>query len=70
MAQGPAPRRDGVERPAQAAPLCGRIAGLTSMGDLADRAPRVMANGELLCLERRGGALLRDLAGCLAAQGA
>jgi flavorubredoxin len=34
----------------QAAPLCGRIAALTSMGDLADRAPRALADGELLSL--------------------
>lgn len=36
----------------QAAPLCGRIAALTSMGDLADRPPRALADGELLCLGR------------------
>lgn len=36
----------------QAAPLCGRIAALTSMNDLADRAPRALADGELLCLGR------------------
>ena len=31
-----------------ASPLCGRIAALVSMNDLADRPPRVMADGELL----------------------
>ena len=31
-----------------AAPLCGRIAAMVSMNDLADRPPRVMADGELL----------------------
>lgn len=31
-----------------AVPLCSRIAALVSMNDLADRAPRVMADGELL----------------------
>jgi flavorubredoxin len=38
----------------RAAPLCGRIAALTSMGDLADRAPRALADGELLSLGRHG----------------
>ena len=36
----------------QAAPLCGRIAAMTSVGDLADRAPRALADGELLSLGR------------------
>ncbi|WP_066335531.1 MBL fold metallo-hydrolase [Azohydromonas lata] len=36
----------------QAAPLCGRIAAMTSMEDLAERAPRALADGELLCLGR------------------
>ena len=31
-----------------AVPLCGRIAAMVSMNDLADRPPRVMADGELL----------------------
>ena len=31
-----------------ASPLCGRIAALVSMNDLADRPPRMMADGELL----------------------
>ena len=31
-----------------ALPLCGRIAALVSMNDLADRPPRVMVDGELL----------------------
>ena len=33
-------------------PLCGRIAGLVSIGDLADRAPRILADGEALDLGR------------------
>ncbi len=34
----------------QAEPLCGNIAAMTSIGDVADRAPRAMADGELLSL--------------------
>ena len=33
-----------------AVPLCGSIAAMVSMGDLADRAPRALANGEELVL--------------------
>ncbi|WP_280156266.1 MBL fold metallo-hydrolase [Piscinibacter sp. XHJ-5] len=36
----------------QAVPLCGRIAALVSIGDLADRPPRVLADGETLSLGR------------------
>jgi flavorubredoxin len=36
----------------QAAPLCGGIAAMTSVGDLADRPPRAMADAELLSLGR------------------
>lgn len=36
----------------RAVPLCGQIANLVSMNDLADRAPRAMADGELLRLGR------------------
>jgi flavorubredoxin len=32
------------------APLCGRVAAMVSIGDLADRAPRALADGELLPL--------------------
>jgi flavorubredoxin len=35
-----------------AAPLCGAIAAMTSIDDLADRPPRVLADGELLSLGR------------------
>jgi flavorubredoxin len=35
-----------------AAPLCGGIAAMTSVADLADRAPRVLADGETLSLGR------------------
>ncbi len=34
----------------QSAPLCGAIAAMTSVGDMADRPPRVIADGELLSL--------------------
>ena len=34
----------------QAAPLCGTVAALVSIGDLADRAPRALADGERLPL--------------------
>ncbi len=36
----------------QAVPVCGRIAALVSIGDLADRAPRPMADDETLALGR------------------
>jgi flavorubredoxin len=36
----------------RAVPLCGQIANLVSMNDLANRAPRAMADGELLPLGR------------------
>ncbi|VTU45476.1 MBL fold metallo-hydrolase [Variovorax sp. PBL-E5] len=36
----------------QAVPLCGGIAAMTSMGDLADRPPRALADGEELALGR------------------
>src|ERR1051325_4590890 len=32
----------------QAAPLCGRIAAMTSINDMADRPPVALADGELL----------------------
>lgn len=35
-----------------AAPLCGRIAAMVSMTDIADRPPRSLADGELLALGR------------------
>lgn len=34
----------------QSAPLCGSIAAMVSINDLADRAPRAMADGEVLSL--------------------
>ena len=34
----------------QSVPLCGTVAAMTSINDLADRAPRALANGELLPL--------------------
>jgi len=36
----------------EAVPLCGHVAAMVSLGDLADRAPRPMADGEQLCLGR------------------
>lgn len=36
----------------QAVPLCGRIAATVSIGDLADRPPRALADGERLVLGR------------------
>ncbi|MCE7877832.1 MAG: MBL fold metallo-hydrolase, partial [Betaproteobacteria bacterium PRO3] len=36
-----------------AVPLCGRIAALVSIGDLADRPPRPLADGEALSLGAR-----------------
>lgn len=37
----------------RAAPLCGRIAAMTSIEDMADRAPRVLADGEAIVTGRR-----------------
>jgi flavorubredoxin len=34
----------------QAAPLCGRVAAMVSINDLADRPPRALADGELITL--------------------
>jgi flavorubredoxin len=36
----------------QSVPLCGTVAAMVSIGDLADRAPRALADGELLVLGR------------------
>lgn len=36
----------------QAAPLCGSVAAMVSIGDLADRPPRALADGEALSLGR------------------
>jgi flavorubredoxin len=36
----------------RAEPVCSRIAAMVSIGDLADRAPRALADGELLSLGR------------------
>jgi len=37
----------------QALPLCGTVAALVSMNDLADRAPRALADGETITTGRR-----------------
>jgi len=37
----------------EAVPLCSQVAALVSMNDLADRAPRALADGERLSLGRR-----------------
>ena len=36
----------------RAQPLCSRVAAMVSIGDLADRAPRALADGEVLSLGR------------------
>ena len=36
----------------QAVPLCGQVAGLVSVNDMADRTPRTMADNEVLSLGR------------------
>jgi flavorubredoxin len=36
----------------QASPLCGTVAAMVSIGDLADRAPRALADGEAISLGR------------------
>ena len=38
----------------QSVPLCGTVAAMVSIGDLADRAPRALADGELLSLGKHG----------------
>ncbi len=42
-----------LEAAPHATPLCGSIAAMVSVGDLADRAPRALADGELLSLGNR-----------------
>jgi flavorubredoxin len=42
-----------LEAAPHAAPLCGQIAAMVSINDLADRAPRPMADGEVLSLGNR-----------------
>jgi flavorubredoxin len=37
----------------QSSPLCGQVASLVSVNDMADRAPRAMADGEVLSLGSR-----------------
>lgn len=34
----------------QSVPVCGKVAAMVSIGDLADRPPRALADGEVLCL--------------------
>ncbi|MBI3447676.1 MAG: MBL fold metallo-hydrolase [Acidobacteria bacterium] len=36
-----------------AVPLCGRVAAMVSVGDVADRPPRAMSDGEILSLGKR-----------------
>ncbi|RRQ21567.1 oxygen-binding di-iron domain-containing protein [Thiohalobacter thiocyanaticus] len=36
----------------QSTPLCGTVAGMVSIADMADRAPRTLADGEMLALGR------------------
>ncbi|HYD12156.1 MAG TPA: MBL fold metallo-hydrolase [Allosphingosinicella sp.] len=42
-----------LEAAPHATPLCGQIAAMVSVNDLADRAPRAMADGEVLSLGNR-----------------
>ena len=42
-----------LEAAPRAAPLCGQIAAMVSINDLADRAPRALADGEALSLGNR-----------------
>lgn len=41
-----------LEAAAEAEPLCGDIAAMVSIGDMADRPPRALADGEVLSLGR------------------
>ncbi len=43
-----------LERAPNAEPLCGEIAAMVSVGDMADRPPRAMADGETVELGRHG----------------
>ena len=47
----------------QAAPLCGRIGAMLSIQDVADRPPRVLADGEQAAGEHRIAAEMRDADG-------
>ncbi len=42
-----------LEAAGQAIPVCGTVAAMVSISDLADRAPRALADGELLALGKR-----------------
>ena len=44
---------DWIAAAPQSAPLCGTVAAMVSISDLADRAPRALADGELLVLGKR-----------------
>ena len=46
----------------QSVPLCGTVAAMVSIGDLADRAPRALADGELLASGQARRALVRHAA--------
>lgn len=37
----------------QSTPLCGKVAGMVSVDDLADRSPRTLADGEVISLGKR-----------------
>lgn len=37
----------------QSSPLCGKVAGMVSIDDLADRSPRTLANDEVISLGKR-----------------
>ena len=57
-----APSTSGLRVAPQSAPLCGNVAAFTSVIDLADRPPRVLADGEALSLGRHSRALVRHAA--------
>jgi flavorubredoxin len=41
---------DWLAQAPQAVPLCGQVAGMVSVNDIADRAPRTLSDGEVLSL--------------------
>lgn len=41
---------DWLEAAPQSSPLCGQVAGLVSVNDIADRGPRILSDGEVLSL--------------------
>ena len=49
----------------QSSPLCGKVAALVSVDDMADRPARALADGETFSLGKQCRALVRFVSGCM-----